>query len=1130
LKASTSLILHSHVLSLSSTSAFISSRLAKNQPVTYNNTPVTFSTIFTNVSTNSFTTVNTRVISLPTSNVSSKIPAFSMPPRITHKQHASRKNSNMRNQSKIDINVDHRNKLSTKLPIPPEYSNFSTLSPQVTASYIRSENLSSLQQLSGKLEQSQYSKHPQPPISLKSYMSCPTCQSYTQGSASYTTYSSARFISTNSYTSPNYKRVVKTTPLSKHIQQLKKQKQKTLSPAKKSLLDSYIKNQPVSSCTLSTNPLPNNAVQFESTASSDCSTTTNFMESLNNDNPMETTGTQTNQTLLLSIPNSINVDQFSNQTLNLDTSSINALKTIFQHVEPTSSSSTSHSPSHTIISSDNNIIESQGYRLPVTIANTSQAMNERSTVTNTPRAQSPSQLPIATVKIDFVDNKPQYSIQLNGQTVPVAAISVPTSEGMLELHSGNSNIKPAAVSNEPSYTPMTPSSPDISAPNTPIMVITPDIAAAVANFPSPAFTKAKFVCEVCGKSYARAWSYYAHIREHQDGRKEYSCQTCHKKFPNAPSLKQHLVIHAEDKEVYQCSICDKTFNHFTELRKHQLSHAEEKAYVCKAADCGKQFSSSSALRIHQRCHQEEKPYQCKYSECRKAFKTPSELSRHEFRHTGEKPFKCDQCAKSFVRNDDLKRHSFIHTGQKRFKCDQCDFTCIQSFDLVKHKYVHGGEKPFKCDQCDKQFTRPARLREHMRLHTGERPYLCEQCGKSFTQLTSLKSHRLTHGGIKPYQCGKCEKSFTNATDLQSHTNSHLGVKPFQCAECNKDFVSAKTLKRHGVVHSGSKSYECNICKKQFLRLSDLKVHMPVHYEDKPYKCEQCEKSFTRISTLKEHLRLHTGILPFQCHICHKEFNHRSHLNVHARIHSGQKPFKCSQCNKDFSRKASLKHHLQTHGIMDEDVQSNYSDDTDPNIQLTNIDMVKSTSHPAVGVKRKQLDDTPEPQQAKRLMTETQYNSYTQQLYTNTQAVERHHYHEVSIVDSEQQDQHVIQLPNTNLLPQFLHHEPTNGSLSLQLDNFAVQNNESHQTGGNLVQIHGLSDMQYSNSIIDQQSMQHDSPLNTISSQSVSIPGSMQLDHYQLSQQHGGEQHQVVGMTPQNMMIIPSIQNANNDNL
>lgn len=81
-----------------------------------------------------------------------------------------------------------------------------------------------------------------------------------------------------------------------------------------------------------------------------------------------------------------------------------------------------------------------------------------------------------------------------------------------------------------------------------------------------------------------------------------------------------------------------------------------------------------------------------------------------------------------------------------------------------------------------------------------------------------------------------------------------------------------------------------------------------------------------------------GILPFQCHICHKEFNHRSHLNVHSRIHSGQKPFKCSQCNKDFSRKASLKHHLQTHGIMDEDVQSNYSDDTDPNIQLTNIDV------------------------------------------------------------------------------------------------------------------------------------------------------------------------------------------------
>uniref|UniRef100_A0A2K6FM97 Myoneurin n=1 Tax=Propithecus coquereli TaxID=379532 RepID=A0A2K6FM97_PROCO len=138
------------------------------------------------------------------------------------------------------------------------------------------------------------------------------------------------------------------------------------------------------------------------------------------------------------------------------------------------------------------------------------------------------------------------------------------------------------------------------------------------------------------------------------------CNTCGKVFSEASSLRRHMRIHKGVKP-YVCHLCGKAFTQCNQLKTHVRTHTKhsgEKPYVCDR--CGQRFAQASTLTYHVRRHTGEKPYVC--DTCGKAFAVSSSLITHSRKHTGEKPYICGICGKSFISSGELNKHFRSHTG------------------------------------------------------------------------------------------------------------------------------------------------------------------------------------------------------------------------------------------------------------------------------------------------------------------------------------------------------------------------------------------------------------------------------------------------------------------------------------
>ncbi|XP_032754446.1 myoneurin isoform X4 [Rattus rattus] len=226
-----------------------------------------------------------------------------------------------------------------------------------------------------------------------------------------------------------------------------------------------------------------------------------------------------------------------------------------------------------------------------------------------------------------------------------------------------------------------------------------------------------------------------------------------------------------------CNTCGKVFSEASSLRRHMRIHKGVKPYVCHL--CGKAFTQCNQLKTHVRTHTGERPYKCEL--CDKGFAQKCQLVFHSRMHHGEeKPYKCDVCNLQFATSSNLKIHARKHSGEKPYVCDRCGQRFAQASTLTYHVRRHTGEKPYVCDTCGKAFAVSSSLITHSRKHTGERPFICELCGNSYTDIKNLKKHKTkVHSGTdKNADCSVDDHAVSEQDSIQrSPLSETLDVKP-----------------------------------------------------------------------------------------------------------------------------------------------------------------------------------------------------------------------------------------------------------------------------------------------------------------------------------------------------------------
>lgn len=126
---------------------------------------------------------------------------------------------------------------------------------------------------------------------------------------------------------------------------------------------------------------------------------------------------------------------------------------------------------------------------------------------------------------------------------------------------------------------------------------TPEVIVKTA--PPPPTSTNTYVCEVCGKAFAKHCSLTMHKRMHSGHRQQVICNACGKAFASSSFLLLHKCIHADSGSP-----------------DNGPDGKVDKPFTCP--DCGRAFPQASDVTAHSRVHTGDRPHVC--SSCGKAFK------------------------------------------------------------------------------------------------------------------------------------------------------------------------------------------------------------------------------------------------------------------------------------------------------------------------------------------------------------------------------------------------------------------------------------------------------------------------------------------------------------------------------
>lgn len=121
-------------------------------------------------------------------------------------------------------------------------------------------------------------------------------------------------------------------------------------------------------------------------------------------------------------------------------------------------------------------------------------------------------------------------------------------------------------------------------------------------------TRESFICDCCGKSFARKGSLLPHFASHFP-LFTFSCELCGKTFKRKEALKRHLIaLHSEQQgSLIQCEVCAKILSSMTALKRHHKQTHDIGKKIPKSATksylsdfCHSSFPNNIGLENHKR--------------------------------------------------------------------------------------------------------------------------------------------------------------------------------------------------------------------------------------------------------------------------------------------------------------------------------------------------------------------------------------------------------------------------------------------------------------------------------------------------------------------------------------------------
>ncbi|XP_068203442.1 gastrula zinc finger protein XlCGF57.1-like isoform X2 [Palaemon carinicauda] len=339
----------------------------------------------------------------------------------------------------------------------------------------------------------------------------------------------------------------------------------------------------------------------------------------------------------------------------------------------------------------------------------------------------------------------------------------------------------------------------------------------------------KFVCDTCGKHFARKDNLQMHYKVHT-GEKDFMCKICKKKFAHKSSLTVHHRLHTGEKN-YECDICGWKFAHKSNLVSHIKTHGNNTRcgrdyFPCEI--CGEVFRLNGSLTRHKRTHIN-------------GTKNMSDITEHIQiqTHPDGVTFLCTLCNKIYLTPAQLKGHiKYKHMTDKSYICEYCGKKFQEIHHLNIHTTIHTGERKFSCGECGKRFSQKSHLRVHVKLHTGEKDFTCEECGKKFFTKSEMKYHVMSHTGEKKFKCEDCGRGYIKKCSLEWHykTHAHRNTKRVNSKASNEKDDETKSLKRnlrqedlmdsvtlldHSTTYKGEKSSLGNLVENNVTELKKI---------------------------------------------------------------------------------------------------------------------------------------------------------------------------------------------------------------------------------------------------------------------------------------------------------------------